>query len=155
MKGLIVYQSKTSSTKKCADILKKELNFDIKNIKEKDIDINKYDLIIIGSYIRMGMIDKNIKKFVNSNSERLLTKKCAYYLCCGNENNKEQYFSMNYPQSLMEKALVKETFGSQMDIDNLKGLDKFIVKAISKNPDNKMKNELNMDNIKKFISKIK
>ena len=59
------------------------------NILNQNEDINKYDLIIIGTPIRMGMIDKKIKKFLISNIETLKSKKVAYFICCGfNENYK-------------------------------------------------------------------
>ncbi len=38
-------------------------------------DINRYDLIVIGTPIRIGMIDKKIKKFLISNMETLKSKK--------------------------------------------------------------------------------
>ena len=38
-------------------------------------DINRYDLIVIGNSIRIGMIDKKIKKFLISNMETLKSKK--------------------------------------------------------------------------------
>lgn len=60
MKTLIVYASKTGTTERCAGILGPNLkDVTIINLTvAQNEDINKYDLIIIGTPIRMGMIHK-------------------------------------------------------------------------------------------------
>jgi menaquinone-dependent protoporphyrinogen oxidase len=64
VKTLIIYASKTGTTEKCAKDIEKQLeNSTAVNISTKNEDIIKYDLIIIGTPIRMGIIDKKIKKF--------------------------------------------------------------------------------------------
>ena len=68
MKTLIIYASKTGTTEKCA----KEINRQLKdskviNILNQKEDINRYDLIVVGTPVRMGMINKEIKKFLISN----------------------------------------------------------------------------------------
>ena len=69
MKTLIIYASKTGTTEKCAGILGQNLKnstiINLATIQNESID--KYDLIIIGSPIRMGMIDKRVKKFISKN----------------------------------------------------------------------------------------
>ena len=65
MKTLIIYASKTGTTEKCAKEINRQLkDSKIVNILNQNEDINKYDLIVIGTPIRMGMIDKKIKKFL-------------------------------------------------------------------------------------------
>ena len=88
MKTLIIYASKTGTTEKCAKEINRQLkDSKIVNILNQDEDINEYDLIIVGTPIRMGMIDKKIRKFLISNIENLKSKKVAYFICCGfNEN---------------------------------------------------------------------
>ena len=63
MRILIVYASKTGTTERCAGILGQNLKdvTIINLIAAQNEDIDKYDLIIIGSPIRMGMIDKRVK----------------------------------------------------------------------------------------------
>ena len=76
MKTLIIYASKTGTTEKCAKEINRQLkDSKIVNILNQNEDINEYDLIIIGTPIRMGMIDKKIRKFLISNIEDLKTKK--------------------------------------------------------------------------------
>ena len=65
MKYLIVYTSKTGTTKKCAEILKVKLeNSTLINLEENTPDLEKYSTIIIGTPIRMGKIDSKIKQFI-------------------------------------------------------------------------------------------
>ena len=83
MKTIIIYSTKTGTTKKCANILAQNLkNATTANINTiQNEDIQKYDLIIIGTPIRIGLIDKKIKNFILKNQKILKTKKTAYYIC--------------------------------------------------------------------------
>ena len=89
MKTLIVYASKTGSTEKCAGIIGQNLkDATIINLSARqNEDVNKYDKIIIGTPIRMGMIHKKVKEFINKNVEILKNKKVAYFICCGFAEN--------------------------------------------------------------------
>lgn len=155
MKTLIIYASKTTTTKKCANLLKEKLNdVDISNIKSLNIDINNYDLIIIGSPIRMGLIDKNIKKFLINNLDILKSKKAAYFICCGFKENYLKYFEQNFPQELLDRALIYDTFGGELDLENQKGFDKFIVKMVSKNNPQKEDIKILTKNIANFVNRL-
>lgn len=155
MKTLIIYASKTETTKKCANLLKEKLNdVDISNIKSLNIDINNYDLIIIGSPIRMGLIDKNIKKFLINNLDILKSKKAAYFICCGFKENYLKYFEQNFPQELLYMALIYDTFGGELDLEKQKGFDKFIVKMVSKNNPQKEDIKILTKNIANFVNRL-
>lgn len=157
MKTLIVYASKTGTTERCAGILGQNLkDVTIINLTAtQNEDINKYDLIIIGSPIRMGMIDKRIKDFISKNSNLLKNKKVAYFICCGFSENWKQYYEQNFPKELLDNAITYDTFGGEMNLEKQKGFDKFIVKMVSKNmPQDKEVKILN-ENINRFIEKIR
>lgn len=155
MKTLIIYDSKTETTKKCANLLKEKLNdVDISNIKSLNIDINNYDLIIIGSPIRMGLIDKNIKKFLINNLDILKSKKAAYFICCSFKENYLKYFEQNFPQELLDRALIYDTFGGELDLEKQKGFDKFIVKMVSKNNPQKEEIKILTKNIANFVNRL-
>lgn len=118
-------------------------------------DINKYDLIIIGSPIRMGMIDKRVKDFISKNFNLLKNKKVAYFICCGFNENWKQYYEQNFPKELIDNAITYDTFGGEMNLEKQKGFDKFIVKMVNKNmPQDKEVKILN-ENINRFIEKVK
>lgn len=157
MKTLIVYASKTGTTERCAGILGKNLkDVTIINLTAtQNKDINKYDLIIIGSPIRMGIIDKKVKDFISKNSKSLKNKKVAYFICCGFSENWKQYYEQNFPKELLDNAITYDSFGGEMNLEKQKGFDKFIVKMVSKNIDKNKEIKIIDENINKFIEKVK
>lgn len=63
MKTLIIYASKTGTTEKCAQEINRQIKMSkMVNILNQNENISGYDLIIVGTPIRMGMIDKKNKK---------------------------------------------------------------------------------------------
>ena len=157
MKTLIVYASKTGTTERCAGILGKNLkDVTIINLTAtQNEDINKYDLIIIGSPIRMGIIDKKVKDFISKNSKSLKNKKVAYFICCGFSENWKQYYEQNFPKELLDNAITYDSFGGEMNLEKQKGFDKFIVKMVSKNINKNKEIKIIDENINKFIEKVK
>ncbi len=70
MKTLIIFASKTRTIEKCAKEINKQLKYSkIVNILNQNEDINRYDLIVVGIPIRIGMIDKKIRKFLINSIE--------------------------------------------------------------------------------------
>lgn len=157
MKTLIVYSSKTGTTEKCAGILGQSLKeVTITNLATMpNQDIHTYDVIIIGSPIRMGMIDKKVKKFISENFNILQNKKVCYFICCGFSENWKQYYEQNFPRELLDNAVTYDTFGGEIDLEKQKGIDKFIVKMVSKSMDKDKTIEILNENINKFIEKVK
>ena len=73
MKTLIIYATKTGITEECAKTINKKIeDSTLINIQKEKVDIKEYDFIIVGSPIRMGMIDKKIKSFLQKNRQYLL-----------------------------------------------------------------------------------
>ena len=152
MKTLIIYASKTGTTEKCAKQINTQLeDSTMVNILNQNEDINKYDLIIIGTPIRMGMIDKKIGKFLINNIETLKSKKVAYFICCGFNENWKSYYEQNIPKDLLDTAIIYDTFGGEMDIQKQKGFDKFITKMVIKNIDKNKEIKILNENIERFI----
>lgn len=155
MKTVIIYASKTGTTEKCAKNINTQLtDSTIVDIYTKNEDINKYDLIIIGSPIRMGMIDKKIKKFLIKNKECLKTKRTAYFICCGFNENCKEYYEKNIPKDLLNNAITYDSFGGEIDIKKQRGFDKFIIKMVSKSVDKNKEIKILNENIDNFIKKL-
>lgn len=133
MKSVIVYTSKTGTTKKCVDMLLERLDDAVSvDLEKESVDISTYDMIIIGSPIRIGMMNKNVKKFIDENIEILKNKKYAFFICCGFVDSYKKYYEENIPSELLEGAIFYDTFGGEMALDKQKGFDKMVVKMVSK-----------------------
>ena len=66
---------KTGTTEYCAGILSKALDASLINLEADNGNLNDYDIIIIGSSIRMGMVHPKIKRFLKIqkfNSRKIL-----------------------------------------------------------------------------------
>lgn len=157
MNILIAYAGKTGTTEKCAKILEEKLeNVTISDLVCETPDINGYDIVIVGGSIRIGMIHPKAKQFINNNKEILLNKKVAYYICCGFSGECEKYFKENIDNELLDRSVIYNTFGGEMDMEKQKGMEKLIVKLVNKTTkDKEEKIEILHDNINNFIDKIK
>jgi len=155
MRTLIIYASKTGTTEKCARNLQSRIgNASVVNILEQKIDLSSFDLVIFGSPIRMGKINKKIKKFIDKNKVLLKTKKTAYFICCGFVDDYRKYFANNIPKELLESAIIYDNFGGELDSRNQKGIDKIIVKIMSKTEAGKKEIKISNENIDEFINRI-
>lgn len=103
----------------------------------------------------MGLIDKNIKKFLINNIDILKSKKTAYFVCCSFKENYLKYFEQNFPQELLNRALIYDTFGGELDLEKQKGFDKFIVKMVSKNNPQKEGIKILTKKIDNFVNKLR
>lgn len=133
MKTLIAYAGKYGTTEKCAKLLAGKVNgAQTVNLAETTPDLKDYDTVVIGSNIHMGQIHKAVKKFIADYSRDLNQKHTAFFICCGLPENKEQVFAANFPKELLDSAVAKKCFGGEMNIDNLRGIDKLITKMVTK-----------------------
>lgn len=88
-KALIVYGTRYGATedtsKIIANILSQE-DFEVQLIdakKDKIKNINEFDLIIVGSGIKMGRWTRGPEKFLENFQKELSKKKVALFVCCG------------------------------------------------------------------------
>lgn len=152
MNILIVYASKYGCTEKCAELLSKELygDVDIMNLKKvRDIDISKYEKIIVGGSIYIGKIQKEVMEFCSINLKELKKKRIGLFICGMQEGdiiNNE--LNENFNPALIEVADAKECFGGEFTFDKMNFIEKFIVKKVSKVTSNK--SNILEDNIHKF-----
>ena len=135
MKILAVYTTKTGTVERCLDELKKNLpRADIvrANITSRacEYDIADFDVILIGSSIRMGKIHKNIKKYIEDNKAGLLQHKVALFLCLGFPELFDEYVINNFPRELRDSAIGISCFGGEMDLSRQKGIDKILMKIV-------------------------
>lgn len=133
MNILILYATKWGVTKECAEILAEQLRsrytVSVVNIRESIPDLGQYDLIVLGSHIRMGRMDKVMKGLIRENAALLSSLPTAVYLCMGYTRQFEEYADIELPKDL-HCALGVHCFGGELKPEKLKGLDKWIVRAV-------------------------
>ena len=156
MKTLIIYASKTGTVEKCVTYIKqKRKDMEVVSIYNLSKSIEEYDCIIIGSPIRMGLLDKKIKDFILRNKECLKRKRTAYFIYCCFQENFKTYFEQNIPKDLLEDAIALESFGGELDFKKQKGFDKLMTKMVSKMIKKNNKAKILTENIESFLEKIK
>jgi menaquinone-dependent protoporphyrinogen oxidase len=155
MEIIIVYAGNTGSTEKVAGMLNQRLkNVRVVNLLHEEPDISEYDVVVIGSNVRFGRLQKKVKNFITKNESVILEKKVAYYICCGFSDKYKEHFENNVPKELLNSAITYDTFGGEMDIEKQKGFDKFIVKMVSKTEAGKKEIKILTENIEEFAKKI-
>lgn len=130
MKTLILYSTKTGTTAKCADLLSRELRDDVTvcDISGEIPTISDFDLVIFGTYIRMGRIDKKMYSFLIG--ALASCKKYALYICAGYDEKTDDYFKKCFPRGAAEGAVLRASFGGELKLDRQKGIDKLITKLL-------------------------
>ncbi len=152
MNTLIVYASKHGCTEKCAQLVAKELHnkTDIINLNtQENIDISKYDKVIIGGSIYIGKIQKAVSQFCSTNLNELKRKKIGLFICGMQEGDAiTTEINQNFPAELINIAAAKEHLGGEFVFAKMNFVEKFIVKKVSKTSTDK--SNILTDNISKL-----
>jgi len=87
--ALIVYGTRYGATemtsKEIAEVFSEEgLNVKVVNLKDEKIkEINDYDLVLVGSGIKIKKWTKEPQNFLSKFQKELAQKKTAFFICCG------------------------------------------------------------------------
>lgn len=162
LKTLIIYSTKTGTTKKCAALLAANIgadSCDMFGIDEKIPSISNYEAVVLGSYIRMGVIDKKIAAFLKNNREELFNKKLGIFICSCLSDKVSDAIIKNFSEEVMDNALCIDCFGGELAEDKIKGMDKFIVNSLMKiaktDPEFKIVKSINPEAITHFANTLK
>ncbi len=150
MKALIVYGTRygtaTEIAEEIARVMESEgIEVDVKDARSlKNWDLSPYQLVIVGSGIKMGKWTKKSLNFLKDNREALATRKVAIFVTCGAANEEknrpegqEKYLDQVAEKNLINKPVATGLFGSKYDPDAKHGLMynftmKFIKKDLEK-----------------------
>lgn len=135
MNTLIVYATKHGTAEKCAKIMLEKISgeVDLYNLKYiKDIDISKYDKVIIGGSIYAGKIQKIVMEFCLKYIEELKKKKIGLFICCMNKKSEDIQLNSSFPQELLGVAEAKVNFGGEFRFKEMNFFEKLVVKMVSK-----------------------
>jgi menaquinone-dependent protoporphyrinogen oxidase len=157
MSTLIIYASKYGTTEKCAKLVSEKLKdqVDLVNIKkDKNVDLTKYDKVIIGGSIYMGKIQKEVTAFCTNNLNGLKRKRIGLFICAMSEGElADKALNTSFPAELLSIATAKECLGGEFLIDKMGFLHKLIVKKVSKVTENK--SNIAMDKIQGFAEAMR
>jgi menaquinone-dependent protoporphyrinogen oxidase len=133
MKILIAYATKSGATKECAEVLASE----IVDCKLCDLDVttpnvDDFDIVVIGTGIRMGSPYKPFKKFLDDNADKLLAKKIAFFLCCTRMKAFDKMAKDAIPDKLRNAAFLVGAFGGKPVIGGKKDQNWMLRDEISK-----------------------
>lgn len=135
----IFYASKYGFTAKCVDYYKQNLNGNIKVVNLKNPPENMGDVmdqsdrIIIGGSVYVGLIQKEVKDFLTTHHDELLSKDLGLFMCgMRDEQEISQELDANFPKELRDHATFVSWLGGEFDFDKLSWIDKMIVKKIAK-----------------------
>lgn len=143
MKVLIAYASKTGTTKECAiDLSTKIPQVTVIDLNNEEVKPEEFDVVVIGTSIRMGMIQKVAKQFIQENWDVLKTKHIGCFFCNGFIEQESEIIAHNFTKEFVEHAFYLRSFGGVLDKDRLKGLDKIITNIVTASMKGKSPNSI-------------
>lgn len=153
MRILIVYASKYGFTKKIAELLKSKLNEDVDLInikKDKNIKLESYNRIILGTSVYMGKARREMINFVKNNQRELLQKKYGIFLCCADKEM--DGLKNSFDKEFIENSIAKNRLGFAINFDKMSFSDKTAARIIGRLRTNI--NERYDEEIENFVFKI-
>lgn len=151
MKALIVYGTRYGSAEKISQeignvLINEGVEVEVLDSKEiKKFDTTPYDLVVVGSGIKMGSWTKSALKFMENHQNDLKDKKVALFVSCtANRDEKlikeaqEKYLDGVAEKYLINPPLSTGLFGGVIDPDGKYGImDKVILKMVKKDLESK------------------
>ncbi|MBI5681319.1 MAG: flavodoxin domain-containing protein [Methanobacterium sp.] len=150
MKALVVYGTRwgtaTEIAQEISKVIKDEgIEADLVDARGlKNFDVSPYDLVVVGSGIKMGKWTKGSLKFLKNYKSDLASKKVALFVTCGAANKEdtqeegwEKYLKKVAADNLVNPPVDLGLFGSVYDPDANHGLlfkftNRFIKKDLEK-----------------------
>ena len=158
MRKAILYATRYGCTEQCSNMLARLIfgEVELKHLGKEKVDLNNYNIVIIGGSIIAGKINKEIKRLCNRNLDILLKKRIGLFLCCLSEGEEaEEQFRNAFPPELIKRAEAKGFFGAKVSFDKLNFFFKKIMKSMLKTDENISKiKEKNIEEFAKKINKV-
>ena len=134
MKTLIVYMTSHGCAEKAAEIIRDLLPEEVASVNLENDEVpplDQFDLVIIGGSIRIGKIQKRIRKFCENNLDQLLKKRIGLYICCMYEDSKaREQLKKNYPEQLLNHSTGTGIFGGELDFDKMNAFERMIIRDV-------------------------
>ena len=133
MKIGIIYATGAGTTRECASLLAKQFSRHeviLQEIGKDIIDLDAFDVVIVGFSIRMGKAIKAARRFIKSNKDKLAGIRSGYFICCGLVDCFDEYAQKALPKELYDSAMDIACFGGSLDHTKFKGFDRLLVRTI-------------------------
>jgi len=142
MKIAIVYATKTGTTAQAAGQLADALmsrGFEIAlyDLARTRPDLAAADAVALGGSVRMGQWRRRAKRFARAHEAELLQKPLALFLCRMDTDDPRVLLKAQAGEKLTEHAVYAGCLGGMMDLEKLKGFDRFIMKMVQKSEESK------------------
>ncbi|WP_342758802.1 flavodoxin domain-containing protein [Kineothrix sedimenti] len=112
MNTLIVYSTKSGASRECAELLAAKIkDCTICDLARQEPSIESFDMLILGSGVRMGKLYKPMKNFIDKNKKAILSKKTAFFLCNSYPDTFQKIIEKNISKEHVENAVCIESFG--------------------------------------------
>jgi len=155
MKTGIIYISKHGTTEKVAKVIAEQLNCLAINLHtNKNINVEDFDRIIIGSSIHMGSVNKKIKNFCEINEKKLMTKSLGLFLCCAEKGKKaNEQLEKAFSKELLVHAKSIGLMGFEYNFDKMNFFERTIIKKVT--GEKESISQIDSESITKFVKTVK
>ncbi|MDR2911660.1 MAG: flavodoxin domain-containing protein [Bacteroidales bacterium] len=155
MNTAIIYTSKHGTTEKVAQKIAAQLSngtVEIFNLKtDREIDLGKFDTVILGTAIYADTPMQAMKKFCIAQNNTLQAKRLGLFVC-GMEPDKEKQqaeITGAFPQNLCEKAISTAFLGGEFLFETMNFFEKMVIRKIAKT--DKSVSAIKEERIKEFV----
>ncbi|MGL4588654.1 MAG: flavodoxin domain-containing protein [Mycoplasmatales bacterium] len=132
MKKLIIREGKYRTNYLVADYISKNIDADIKTIKECDAYlINEYHDVILIFSVYFSKPTSTAKKFIQK-YEQLLIRKNIQLVFCSENDDPDNYLPKLFGQELVKKAETIVWAGSALNVGTISFTDKIICRVFGK-----------------------
>ncbi|MFQ8706700.1 MAG: flavodoxin domain-containing protein [Thomasclavelia sp.] len=131
MKITIVYGSKYGSTENLANYFGEILSAEVYRANES-IDIHDSDIIILGSSVYAGTLNKSLKLWVSTHQKELLDKQVFIFLCGLQIEEGNKVIQNNLGKEFFSTLCYVDCLGGVIDYSKMNFIEKKIINMINK-----------------------
>jgi menaquinone-dependent protoporphyrinogen oxidase len=135
MATLIIYMTSHGCAEKAAGMIHNLIQGEVTQINLENFEtppLEKFDTVIIGGSIRIGSIQKKIRKFCEKNIDQLLAKKTGLFICCMFEGDTAiEQFNKAFPEPLRKNSIATGLFGGELEFEKMNAFERMIIKQVA------------------------
>lgn len=130
MKTIIVYDSKSGCTKKCAEYIHTHRESDLFHVTEYTGDFSEYDTVLLMTPVHVGQIKKSIKQLIQKHETVLMNKDTHILISSMNGPEFSQMVEQNFSETVRNHLTI-QSIGGAYYFEKLGFFSKFIIKKIT------------------------